>query len=1277
MKRRALRFIIALLLLLPLSVVFTQDEPSIALDIIGIDSTELTDVAVLATVLDASGQLVSGLDVANFSIGGDLRGLAEIRRVNNVTDDALNFASVLVIDTSSSMADVPLAEAREAAQIYIDALEPGDPVAIVTFGSDVKRVLGYTTDRAVLQQVLDTLRYGGKTALYDATFRGIELATESPLPSKVIVILSDGGEFGDVSEHSRDESIRAATINGVPVYSVGLGWDIDRRFLEAISGESNAAFYDSPTPEELSEIYRNLAFLFRSQYIVTISVDVPADGKRYDFSLDVATGDGRTSSGRATLRAPIPTPLLFLPEDLFDEAISEDTVIKVEIQADQDIASIEYALDGEVVSTEESFTIEPEKQEPGDHQLDITVSDVEGDTGTLSTEIEIAALPPTVSDDFETATQEEIADAEVISVDAGGQTEITQVEFIVDGEVVKTDNEAPYDFDLDPFTLRPQEHQLTIRATNAGGQTTTIERTFEIEKLPPRLEIQGLTEDTVVTDTVSGSATALGQSPIVSLSLDPDVGTAVAGNQLQFTLDAADLPPGRNTIAIRAVDEAGVETIETVEFQVAALPPTVAISGVAIEAVIEGPREVEVETGGQTEITEIEVSYDGGPPEVVEEQRFTIPAEELGDGEHEAEVRVTNAGGETTTVTLPFTVDLPPTPTITPVPTGTATSTSTASATSTATDTDMPPPSPIVTDTPPFTATPSDEEATATGAVIETMTATVLPTDSPVPPTDIDTAVPPTDTDTPLPPTHTNTAVPPTDTDTAVPPTDYEYGCAADEYEYSCAANGYGYAAAANGYRYGCAANGYGYTAAANGYGYAAAAGGYRYGRCRPRIPIRRCRRRIRIHRCRRRIRIRRCRRRIRIRRCRRRIRIRRCRQRILIRRCRQRIRIRRRCQPIPIRRCRRLILTRRRRQPIPIRLPPPTDTDTPVPPTDTDTPVPTETDTPVPTATDTPVPTDTDTPVPTDTDTPVPTDTDTPVPTDTDTPVPTDTDTPVPTDTDTPVPTDTDTPVPTDTDTPVPTDTDTPVPTDTDTPVPTDTDTPVPTDTDTPVPTDTDTPVPTDTDTPVPTDTDTPVPTDTDTPVPTDTDTPVPTDTDTPVPTDTDTPVPTDTDTPVPTDTDTPVPTDTDTPVPTDTDTPVPTDTDTPVPTDTDTPVPTDTETPVPTDTDTPVPTDTDTPVPTDTDTPVPTDTDTPVPTDTDTPVPTANGYRYTGANGYRYAGRQRILRRRFRVIHQLRQQLQRPAAITNCDPGYHRNDRSRIELDRGRPEHFGCGRD
>ncbi len=1088
LKRHALRFVIALLIMLPFAVVFTQDEAGISLDIIGVDSTNLSQIAIHASVLDSSGQLVSGLGVDNFSISGALAGLAHVTGVENVTDDDLAFASVLVIDTSSSMAGQPLAQAKGAASAYLNALGPEDPVALVAFNYGVHLVAGFTRDRGLLLDTMDNIAFGGPTALYDATLRAIEIANEAPLPRKAVVILSDGGEYGGVSKSTREESIRAATIHGVPVYSIGLGWDIDQRFLEAIASESNAQFHNAPLAEELEDIYRNLAFLFRSQYIVTMQADVPADGTRYDFTLTVTMADGQSSAGAATLRAPIPIPLVFLPDDLFSEALREDTQISVEIRADQDIESIEVALDGEVVSTDETFTIEPDRQAPGEHQLDITVADVEGDVGFLSTEFEVAALPPTVSDDFAAAAQEDIGEAEVISVDAGGQTEITQVEFIVDGEVLHTDSEAPYEFDLDPFELLPEEHRLSIRATNAGGQTTTVEKTFEVETVPPRLKIEGLTAEMLVSDRVSGVITVEGQSPIVSLSLEPELGTLVEGKQLEFTIDAADFPPGANSIAVRAVDEAGAETVQVINFEVATLAPTVGLSGVAVNAVISEPQEVKVNAGGQTEITRVEVSFDGGPAEVLEAEVFTIPAAQLGDGEHEALVTVTNQGGQSSTISLPFTVQLPPTPTLTAMPTNTATATKTSvptatntvrpelsdtpsadeqmatsqaaaalTATPSETHTPLPTSTPLPTEThtPLPTSTPLPTETHTplpTSTPLPTETHTPLPTSTPLPTethTPLPTSTPlPTETHTPLPtstplPTETHTPLPtstplPTETHTPLPtstplPTETHTPIPTDT--------------------------------ATN--------------------------------------------------------------------------------TPVPTDTATNTPVPTDTATNTPV--PTDTATNTPVPTnTATNTPVPTDT------ATNTPVPTDTptNTPVPTDTatNTPVPTDTatNTPIPTDTatNTPVPTDTatNTPVPTDTatNTPIPTDTatNTPVPTDTatNTPVPTDTatNTPVPTDTptNTPVPTDTatNTPVPTDTatNTPVPTDTatNTPVPTDTATNTPIPTDTPVPTDTatNTPVPTDTptNTPVPTDTPTDTPIPTDTPVPTDTatDTPVPTDT-------------------------------------------------------------------------------------------------------------------------------------------------------------
>ena len=184
---------------------------------------------------------------------------ARVTDVGNINDDSLAFATVLVIDTSSSMAGIPLEMSQAAARVYIEELVPDNPIAIVAFSTKARQVIDFTTDRERLLAAIDNLPYGGKTALYDATLRGIELASEAPLPRKAVILLSDGGEYGDISLSSRDESIRAAAIHDVPVYTIGLGWSIDRRFLETIASISDGQFFESPRPEELVDIYRYLA----------------------------------------------------------------------------------------------------------------------------------------------------------------------------------------------------------------------------------------------------------------------------------------------------------------------------------------------------------------------------------------------------------------------------------------------------------------------------------------------------------------------------------------------------------------------------------------------------------------------------------------------------------------------------------------------------------------------------------------------------------------------------------------------------------------------------------------------------------------------------------------------------------------------------------------------------------------------------------------------------------------------------------------------------------
>lgn len=252
-------FIGLLVIFLGVSVLFTafaqeQQPPSPRIEITGVNATDLPTATINVNVFDILGQPVRGLTAENFVLSGPLADVGRIVRVENITDDNLPFAVALVIDTSSSMSGTPLARAQAAATAFVESLRENDQAAIIIFNDDPVVYQEFTSDKDELRRAIETVPYGGETALYDAGVAGIEAAAGS-LSRRVVILLSDGAEFGGASVNPRGAALEAAVARGVPVYTIGLGFGTDRTYLQELAAGTNARFYESPTPDELATIY--------------------------------------------------------------------------------------------------------------------------------------------------------------------------------------------------------------------------------------------------------------------------------------------------------------------------------------------------------------------------------------------------------------------------------------------------------------------------------------------------------------------------------------------------------------------------------------------------------------------------------------------------------------------------------------------------------------------------------------------------------------------------------------------------------------------------------------------------------------------------------------------------------------------------------------------------------------------------------------------------------------------------------------------------------------
>ncbi len=700
-KRLLLILACVFVLLIPAALGFMQEQPPVSLEITGINPAEFPVFTVTANVYDQVGQPVFGLGAEDFSVIGELASAARILRVENITEDDLSFSTVLAIDTSSSMAGQPLEKAKAAAIAFVNAIGPNDPVAVITFDSNIEQVLDYTTDKNQLINAISSLGFGGQTALYQGALEAVQKAAQSPTVRRALILLSDGAEFGDISRAARADAAQAALVRGVPSYTIGLGFGIDRSYLEELAAATNAEFYESPTSEELQAIYEALAATLRSQYVITLQVEVPGNGATYDLGLQVAT-DAGVSSAAARLRAPIPAPIVGLP-DVPTGPIAQPTTITASVQADDPIVRAEFQIDGAPAGafTQPPFaiTIDPAVLDPGSHQLNLEVEDATGDVAAVSATFEVAALPSQLT--IIGLTREPLAVPTDVLVDASGQTPAVSAVFQVDSGTPVTVAAAPFLFSIDPFELSPGDHTLTVAVLNAGGATASTTQPFRVAGLPPRLTVSGVDAGQVISQPVEVNVQAVGQSVLTRLAaaigseeLGWTTGDGSRQSSLAIVLDPARFAPGAAQLVVTAEDASGSRETITVNFQVAALPPVITLSGLTAGETLFVDRQVTVEVGGQTPAAGVIFRLDGAQTARQSRPPFSFNVEVLAiaPGPHILSVEATNAGGQTATADVAFIIaetpsqtataaSLPtatptdrPTPTNTPRPTLTATS---------------------------------------------------------------------------------------------------------------------------------------------------------------------------------------------------------------------------------------------------------------------------------------------------------------------------------------------------------------------------------------------------------------------------------------------------------------------------------------------------------------------------------------------------------------------------------------------------------------------------
>jgi Ca-activated chloride channel family protein len=263
-----------------------------------ISHTDLVTVTV--TVTDMYGRFVTGLNQNAFSIFDD----KAPQDIVFFSDEDAPVSLGVVFDVSGSMSGDKIMKAREALSRFIETSHKNDEYFLIGFNHRAQLLLNRTRDSDALLDKLTFVQTKGQTALYDATYLGVERVTRGSHKKRAILLISDGQD--NSSRYTYTEVKRMLKESDVIIYAVGIvgggSGDLDmvgRSILEELAGVSGGKAFFPSTSAEMNDTFERIALELRTQYSISY--------KPSNF-----TNDGKWRKIKVKVQPPRGFPRLFV-----------------------------------------------------------------------------------------------------------------------------------------------------------------------------------------------------------------------------------------------------------------------------------------------------------------------------------------------------------------------------------------------------------------------------------------------------------------------------------------------------------------------------------------------------------------------------------------------------------------------------------------------------------------------------------------------------------------------------------------------------------------------------------------------------------------------------------------------------------------------------------------------------------------------------------------------------------------------------------------------------
>lgn len=232
--------------------------------------------------------------------------------IQSIHDRQEAIRSILVLDSSLSMAGEPFETSSRAAARFIDAKRYQDQIAVIALDDNKE---GYTLvsnferdPGAIGRRIADVKATGKKTRLYDGIAAALQLAAGADaggttasadyVASTSIVVFSDGKDEGSaINRQDLMNRITRLTIP-IPIYSLAYTKNDDEylKNLQALSKNSfGRYFHIGEAYKSMTKTVESIQNILQSDYVITFRSYLPVDGLKHivKIGIEYPSGSGK------------------------------------------------------------------------------------------------------------------------------------------------------------------------------------------------------------------------------------------------------------------------------------------------------------------------------------------------------------------------------------------------------------------------------------------------------------------------------------------------------------------------------------------------------------------------------------------------------------------------------------------------------------------------------------------------------------------------------------------------------------------------------------------------------------------------------------------------------------------------------------------------------------------------------------------------------------------------------------------------------------------------